>query len=119
MSFGPQGTRFAPKQTTISYLYEKIPTKHIFPQVVNSIVVLATLQLATVVLTESVLSFLGAGIPPPTASWGNIVAEGRNYIRVAWWSVLMPGACITLLVLSANLFGDWLRDYLDPKLRQV
>ena len=71
------------------------------------------------ILLEASLSFLGAGIPPPDPAWGVMVAEGRDYIVTSWWLSVIPGMAIMLTVLSMNLFGDWLRDYLDPKLRQL
>jgi peptide/nickel transport system permease protein len=72
-----------------------------------------------VIIVEASLSFLGAGIPPPTPTWGSMIAEGRDYIATAWWVSLFPGLAILATVLSFNLFGDWLRDELDPKLRQM
>ena len=92
---------------------------HILPGVVNTIIVLATLRVGQVILTESILSFLGAGIPPPTPAWGAMVNDGRLYINDAWWISFFPGLCIFLLVMSLNFFGDWLRDRLDPRLRQL
>jgi peptide/nickel transport system permease protein len=83
------------------------------------LMVLITFQTGYMIILESGLSFLGAGVPPPTPTWGSMVAMGRGYIITAWWLCLFPGAAIMLVVLSLNLFGDWLRDYLDPKLRQV
>jgi peptide/nickel transport system permease protein len=92
---------------------------HIFPNVVNTLVVLLTLQVGWVIIVEASLSFLGAGIPPPTAAWGSMIAEGRQYIVRAWWVVSIPGAVLVLTVLTFNGLGDWLRDLLDPKLRPV
>ena len=92
---------------------------HILPGVINTIIVLATLRVGQIVLTESILSFLGAGIPPPTPAWGAMVNDGRSYINDAWWISFFPGACIFLLVMSLNFFGDWVRDRLDPRLRQL
>jgi peptide/nickel transport system permease protein len=80
--------------------------------------VLLSLHIGFVILVEAALSFLGAGIPPPTPSWGQMVAEGRGHIASAWWLSFLPGAAIMLVVLAFNLFGDWLRDWLDPRLRQ-
>jgi peptide/nickel transport system permease protein len=97
----------------------RIITRYIFPNVVNTLIVLATLQVGVIILMESTLSFLGAGIPRPVPSWGTMVADGRDYIVSAWWISVIPGIAIMLVVLSLNLFGDWLRDRLDPKLRQV
>lgn len=92
---------------------------HIFPNVVNTLIVLATLQVGWVILLESSLSFLGAGVPPPTPAWGSMVADGRSMVSAAWWLSFFPGMAILLSILSLNLLGDWLRDSLDPKLRQI
>lgn len=92
---------------------------HLFPGVINTLIVVATLQVSIVILVESTLSFLGAGVPPPTPAWGSMVADGRDFLADAWWISTMPGIAILLTVLSLNLFGDWLRDRLDPKLRQL
>jgi peptide/nickel transport system permease protein len=97
----------------------RIILKHIFPNVVNSLVVLATLQMSWVIILEAGLSFLGAGIPPPTPSWGLMVAEGRGYVRDGWWLSVFPGLAIVFLVLALNLLGDWLRDSIDPRQRHV
>ncbi len=92
---------------------------HILPNVTNTLIVLATLQVGYVILLEGTLSFLGVGIPPPTPAWGLMVATGRALIVSAWWVSFFPGLAILLTVLTLNLMGDWLRDWLDPKLRQV
>ena len=92
---------------------------HIFPGVINTLIVLATLEVGLVILLESTLSFLGAGVPPPTPAWGSMVSDGRDRLAVAWWISTMPGLAIMSTVLSMNLFGDWLRDRLDPRLRQL
>ena len=97
----------------------RIMLVHILPNVLNSVVVLLTLQLGFVIIVEATLSFLGAGVPPPTPTWGQMVAGGRTYIETAWWVSLFPGLAIAAVVLSFNLLGDWLRDHLDPKLRQL
>jgi peptide/nickel transport system permease protein len=99
--------------------HTRIMAKYIFPNVVNSLVVLATLQVGYVILLESALSFLGAGLPRPTPAWGVMVADGRELIVSAWWVSMFPGLAIMLTVLSLNLLGDWLRDHLDPKLRNL
>ena len=92
---------------------------HIFPGVVNTLIILATLEVGLVILLESTLSFLGAGVPPPTPAWGSMVADGRDRLAVAWWIATMPGLAIMFIVMSMNIFGDWLRDVLDPRLRQL
>jgi peptide/nickel transport system permease protein len=97
----------------------RIMTRYIFPNVVNSLLVLATLQVGYVILLESALSFLGAGLPRPLPAWGLMIADGRELIVTAWWVSMFPGLAIMLTVLALNLLGDWLRDHFDPKLRHV
>jgi peptide/nickel transport system permease protein len=97
----------------------RIILRHLLPNVLNTLVVLLSLQVGWVIIVEASLSFLGAGIPPPTPTWGSMIAEGRDYIASAWWVSFFPGLAILATVLSFNLFGDWLRDALDPKLRQM
>jgi peptide/nickel transport system permease protein len=99
--------------------HTRIMVKYIFPNVVNSLVVLATLQVGYVILLESALSFLGAGLPRPTPAWGLMIADGRELIVTAWWVSMLPGLAIMFTALALNLLGDWLRDHLDPKLRNV
>lgn len=96
-----------------------IVLRHILPNVVNTIVVLCTLQMGWAIVVEASLSYLGAGVPPPTPTWGSMVAEGQNFVGTAWWISVFPGVAIMLVVLSLNLLGDWVRDLLDPKLRNV
>ena len=97
----------------------RICLRHILPGLFNTVLVMASLQVGSLVVTESVLSFLGVGIPAPAPSWGSMVAEGRNYMSTAWWICLFPGLAILLIVFSMNFLGDWLRDKLDPRLRQL
>ncbi len=97
---------------------------HIFPGTINTLIVVATLQVGIVILLEATLSFLGAGVPPPTATWGGMVSDGRGHLAGgfetgSWWISTFPGVAIVLTVMSLNLFGDWLRDKLDPRLRQI
>ena len=93
---------------------------HVFPGTINTLIVVATLQVGIVNLLESTLSFLGAGVPPPTPAWGSMVADGRDKLAGGvWWISTFPGIAIMLTVMSLNLFGDWLRDTLDPRLRQL
>lgn len=99
--------------------HTRIMFRYIFPNVVNSLTVLATLQVGYVILLESALSFLGAGLPRPTPAWGLMIADGRELIVTAWWVSMFPGLAIMLTVLALNLLGDWLRDHLDPKLRNI
>ena len=97
----------------------RITIKHILPGVLNTVLVVASLRVGQLILTEASLSFLGVGIPAPTPVWGGMVAEGRSYIASAWWVSVIPGMAIFLTVFAFNFLGDWLRDYLDPRLRQL
>jgi peptide/nickel transport system permease protein len=97
----------------------RIMLRHIFPNIVNPLIIVMTLQVGLLIITEAALSFLGVGIPPPAPSWGNMVNDGRNLVDTAWWISTFPGIAIALVVMSGNFFGDWLRDKLDPRLRQL
>jgi peptide/nickel transport system permease protein len=97
----------------------RIITRHLLPNTFGTLLVLVTLQIGYVIIVEASLSFLGAGIPPPTPAWGSMIAEGRDVVTRAWWVSLFPGLAILLVVLAFNLLGDWLRDTFDPKLRQL
>lgn len=94
---------------------------HILPGTRNIIVVVATLEVGAVILAESILSFLGAGVPPPTPAWGSMISDGRDYLLTgsAWWITVFPGVAIFLTVFAFNFIGDWLRDKWDPRLRQL
>jgi peptide/nickel transport system permease protein len=92
---------------------------HIFPNIRHTMLVMLTLQVGFIIVMEASLSFLGAGIPPPTPVWGSLIAKGREYITMAWWIPFFPGLCLALVCLSFNILGDWLREILDSKLRQV
>jgi len=97
-----------------------IMRRHILPNVLNTAIVLATLQLGVVIVTEAALSFLGVGVPPPQPAWGLMLADGKKGLMAGyWWLTVLPGLCIMFLVLAANLLGDWLRVKLDPQLRQL
>jgi len=98
---------------------KRILRRHIFPNIIDSAMVVATLQLGVAVMLEAALSFLGLGVQPPSVAWGKMIAESRLYIATAWWLPVFPGLAIMVTVLGANLLGDWLRDRFDPKLRQV
>jgi peptide/nickel transport system permease protein len=95
-----------------------IMARHIAPNVLPPLVVVATFSVARTVIAEASLSFLGLGIPPPAPSWGAMLDEGRNYLTTGWWLALFPGLAILLLVVGINLVGDWLRDLLDPRLER-
>jgi peptide/nickel transport system permease protein len=97
-----------------------IMRRHILPNVINSAIVLGSLMLGVVIITEATLSFLGVGVPPPQPAWGLMLSDGKQGLMVGyWWLTVFPGCCIMLMVLSANLLGDWLRVKLDPQLRQL
>lgn len=89
--------------------------RHILPNTITPIVILATLQIARQILAEGALSFLGMGVPPPTPSWGVLISEGRDYVDVGWWISTIPGLMMTGTILLIGFFGDLLRDYLDPR----
>ena len=95
----------------------RIIARHILPNVFAPMIVIATFAVASVIVVEAALSFLGLGIPPAIPSWGMMLSDSRNVLRDAPWIGILPGMCITLVVLSLNLVGDWLRDFLDPRLR--
>jgi len=93
--------------------------RHLLPNIGNTLLVLASLQVGQVILFEASLSFLGLGIQQPDVSWGLMLSDARQYISNAPWAITLPGVAIMLTCLAANLFGDWLRDRLDPHLRQL
>jgi peptide/nickel transport system permease protein len=95
----------------------RLMARHILPNILASILVLSTLRIAQAITTEASLSFLGLGVPPPTPTWGSMIADGRIYLRTSPWVAIIPGVMIMLIVMAFNLFGDGLRDLLDPKLR--
>ena len=93
----------------------RILWRHILPNIIAPLIVVATLEFGLMILWEAGLSFLGLGVQPPTPSWGSILSAGRNYLATAWWIATLPGLCLFLLVLSVNLIGDFLRDRFDPR----
>ena len=95
---------------------QRIMARHILPNVLSSILVIASLQVGGLMISEATLSFRGAGVPPPAPSWGGMIAEGRSYVDTFWWISAFPGAVLVLVVLSFNSIGDWLRDQYDPRL---
>ena len=97
----------------------RILFRHVLPNILNTIVIMATLDVPSVILIEAALSFLNIGVAPGTPSWGAMISEGRNFMTIAWWPIWMPGIAILLVSLTGNLMGDWLRDTLDPRLRNV
>ncbi len=94
----------------------QIVLRHVLPNVRASIIVMATLETPRMILSEAALSFLGLGIQPPTASWGNMIADGRDYLANAWWLTTIPGLAIVLFAVAVSILGDRLRDVLDPRL---
>lgn len=92
----------------------RIVLRHLLPNVSTTIIVIASLEIASMIIAEASLSYLGLGLQPPTPSWGGMVAEGRDYLAAGWWVATFPGLAIVITVLGFNLFGDWLRDMLDP-----
>ena len=95
----------------------RLMIRHILPNTLASAIVIGSLELAQMIVTESALSFLGLGVQPPTPSWGNMLGEGRDYILTSWWLATFPGLAIALTAVAINLVGDWLRDLLDPRLQ--
>ncbi len=92
---------------------------YLFPNVISTTIVIATLYLGRMIIIESALSFLGLGVPPPTPTWGGMLADGRSFLDTAWWIALFPGLMLMITVLSVNLLGDWLRDVLDPRMKRT
>ncbi|MGH7404374.1 MAG: ABC transporter permease [Candidatus Methylomirabilales bacterium] len=97
----------------------RVILRHLLPNAVAPVLVSATLGIAGAILTESALSFLGFGVPPPDATWGNILSDGKNYLFDAWWLTIIPGTAILVIVLAFNLFGEGLREAFNPRLRQL
>jgi peptide/nickel transport system permease protein len=102
---------------TVGVSEGRVLVRHVLPNIVSPIVVLASLSMSTAILTESSMSFLGLGVQPPTPSWGTMIGDGRNYIDDGFWISTVPGLAISLTILGFNLLGDGLRDALDPRLR--
>lgn len=109
-----QGREFVRSAVAVGSPPSWIIRKHIVPEVIPSIVVVATLELGLMVLYEAALSFIGLGVQPPTPSWGSMLSDGQQYIGTAWWLATFPGFALFLLVLSVNMLGDFVRDQLDP-----
>ncbi|MBI4279916.1 MAG: ABC transporter permease [Armatimonadetes bacterium] len=95
----------------------RILLRHVLPNAWAPVIVIASFAVASTIIAEASLSFLGLGVPPGIPSWGGMLAEGRDYLERAWWLVTFPGISLMLTVLGINLLGDWVRDYLDPRLR--
>jgi len=95
----------------------RILARHVLPNVLAPTIVIASFSVATFIITASSLSFLGLGLPPSTPDWGLMIADAMHYIRIAWWPSTFAGLALSLTVFGVNVLGDWLRDYLDPRLR--
>ncbi len=96
----------------------RVAGRHLLPNVVATILVLATLQTGAIILLVAALSFLGLGLPKPNSAWGVMISDGRAYLSFAWWIAIFPGVAISLLIISLNIVGDWMRDFFDPSLRR-
>lgn len=118
-TLGLKEREFVIAARTIGATDLRIMLRHVLPSLINSIVILATLNVATVIIAEAGLSFLGVGIPQDSISWGIMISQGRDVISIAWWLVTVPGIAIITVSLVVNVFGDWLRDFLDPTLRNT
>jgi peptide/nickel transport system permease protein len=112
-----KGREFVDAIQALGGTLPRIVARHILPNVLSTLVVIATLQLARAIVLEATLSFLGLGIQPPTPSWGGMIQEGREYLDSAWWISIFPGCLLLLTSLVVSRSGDWLRDLLDPTLR--
>lgn len=110
-------TEFVAAARALGARHLHILWKYILPNVSTPIIVVSTLQVAQFIVAEAAISFLGFGVQPPTPAWGNMLSEGRDYLYNAWWLTTFPGIALALTALGVNLFGDWLRDTLDPKLQ--
>jgi peptide/nickel transport system permease protein len=108
---------FVDAASALGASYIRLMARHILPNTFASILVLSTLRVAQAITTEASLSFLGLGVVPPTPTWGSMISDGRVYLRTSPWVAIVPGVMIMLIVMAFNLFGDGLRDLLDPKLR--
>jgi peptide/nickel transport system permease protein len=95
----------------------RIMLRHLLPNVLPPVLVVASLEVGRLILTEAAISFLGFGVQPGTPAWGSILSDGRDYMTTSWWLTIFPGLALTITAISANLVGDWLRDIYDPRLR--
>jgi peptide/nickel transport system permease protein len=114
---GIKEKQFVQAAFTLGLPDRRIMATHVLPNVVSPVIVLASLEVGRMIVTEAAISFLGFGIQPPTAAWGNILSEGKDYMTTAWWLTVFPGLAIVVTTLATNIVGDAIRDRLDPKLR--
>lgn len=112
-----KGLEYVDAAKTIGASPLRIMMKHILPNAISPLIVVASFSIASAILQEASLSFLGLGVNPTIATWGSMLSDGRSYLQTAWWIATLPGFALLLTILGANLFGDWLRDYLDPRLQ--
>ena len=119
MALGLRQQEFVESARAIGCPPARIIRRYLLPNVLGTVTVLATFALATFIIAESSLSYLGLGVQPPTPSWGVMLADGYIYLRTAWWVSVFPGAALMLTVLTINVLGDWTRDLLDPRLRNT
>ncbi len=110
---------FVTAERALGAMAGRILFRHILPNIAASLIVVGSLDLARTIILESTLSFLGLGVQPPTASWGGMLGEGREYLNTAWWISTFPGILLTLTTISVSRIGDWLRDVLDPTMRNM
>jgi ABC-type dipeptide/oligopeptide/nickel transport system permease subunit len=110
---------FVMAATTLAFKTRRILIRHILPNLLPTILVIGTVEIARAIIRESLLSFLGLGIQPPTPSWGTMLAEGRDYMLMQWWLAAYPGLAIFMAALGINLMGDAMRDLMDPRLRKT
>jgi peptide/nickel transport system permease protein len=113
-----KGREFITAAALIGQRRWAVAFRHVLPNVIASVIVLATLNVATTIIAETSLSFLGLGVQPPTVTWGAMLADGREHIATSWWLATFPGLAITITVLGIIFVGDWLRDVLDPRMKE-
>lgn len=116
-TFSISGNDFVTAARALGATQQRVILRHIAPNILPLAVVVASLDVGAIIILESTLSFLGLGVQPPTVSWGKELSDARQYIQLAWWTTTFPGLALLLVVLSVNLLGDGLRDFLDPRLR--
>lgn len=115
LALGLRDAPFAEALATAGASHTRILLRHVIPNVLPAVVIVASVQVSQFVIYESAFGFLGLGVPPPEPTWGNMLSDARNYIRNGWWMGVFPGVCIAVTALAANLLGDGLRDFLDPR----
>lgn len=118
MTLSARQSQYVLASQSIGASQTRLILRHVLPNVAAPLIVLATLNITGIILLESSLSFLGIGVQPPNPSWGSMIGEGREYLNTAWWIGVIPGAAMVLVTTSVNLVGDWLRDVMDPTLKQ-